>query len=61
MNQLHAATAPIVRGGDFFGPSGSGERKGNVTPVEASNEAKDPTVGKRLWSAAEKLTGVTYL
>lgn len=61
LNQLHAATATGVRGGDFFGPSGSGERKGNVTPVEASKEAKDPTVGQRLWSAAEKLTGVTYL
>lgn len=61
LNQLHAATAPGVRGGDFFGPSGSGERKGNVTRVEASKEAKDPTVGKHLWSAAEKLTGVTLL
>jgi NAD(P)-dependent dehydrogenase (short-subunit alcohol dehydrogenase family) len=61
LNQLHAATAPDVRSGDFYGPSGSGERKGNVARVEASKEAKEPTVGKHLWSAAEKLTGVTYL
>jgi hypothetical protein len=61
LNQLHAATAPGVQGGDFYGPSGSGERKGKVTRVEASKEAKDPAVGKSLWSAAEKLTGVTYL
>lgn len=61
LNQLHAATASDVRGGDFFGPSGSGERKGNVTRVAASKEAKDPSVGERLWNAAEKLTGVTYL
>jgi hypothetical protein len=32
-----------------------------VTRVEASKEATDPAVGQRLWSAAEKLTGVTYL
>jgi NAD(P)-dependent dehydrogenase (short-subunit alcohol dehydrogenase family) len=61
LNQLYAATAPGVQGGDFYGPSGSGERKGNVTRVEASKEATDPAVGQRLWSAAEKLTGVTYL
>jgi NAD(P)-dependent dehydrogenase (short-subunit alcohol dehydrogenase family) len=61
LNQLYAAAAPGVQGGDFYGPSGSGERKGNVTRVEASKEATDPAVGQRLWSAAEKLTGVTYL
>jgi NAD(P)-dependent dehydrogenase (short-subunit alcohol dehydrogenase family) len=61
LNQLHAATAPGVQGGDFFGPSGSGERKGEVTHVSASEEAQDPHIGQRLWNAAETLTGVTYL
>ena len=61
LNQLHAATAPGVQGGDFFGPGGTGERKGEVTRVAASKEAQDPAVGRRLWSAAEALTGVTYL
>jgi NAD(P)-dependent dehydrogenase (short-subunit alcohol dehydrogenase family) len=61
MNQLYAATAPGVAGGDFFGPSGRGERKGDVSRVTASKEAQDPEVGRRLWHAAEKLTGVSYL
>ena len=61
LNQLHAATAPDVQGGDFFGPSGSGERKGEVARVTASKEAQDPVVGKRLWHVAETLTGVSYL
>ncbi|MFP3463940.1 oxidoreductase [Leifsonia sp. SIMBA_070] len=61
LNQLHAATAPGVHGGDFFGPGGRGERTGHVTRVAASKEAQDPTVGQRLWSAAEVLTGVAYL
>ncbi|AGZ42905.1 oxidoreductase [Actinoplanes friuliensis] len=59
--QLHAATAPGVRGGQFFGPSGFREIRGNVTEVRPSTEAADPAVGRRLWSAAESLTGVTYL
>jgi NAD(P)-dependent dehydrogenase (short-subunit alcohol dehydrogenase family) len=61
LNQLHAATAPGVHGGDFFGPGGRGERTGDVTRVAASQEARDPIVGRRLWSAAEALTGVSFL
>jgi NAD(P)-dependent dehydrogenase (short-subunit alcohol dehydrogenase family) len=59
--QLHAATAPGVRGGQFFGPSGCLELRGGVAEVRAGAEAADPAVGKRLWSAAEGLTGVGYL
>jgi NAD(P)-dependent dehydrogenase (short-subunit alcohol dehydrogenase family) len=59
--QLHAATAPRVRGGEFFGPSGPWEMRGRVTEVRPSAEAADPAVGRRLWSVAEELTGVSYL
>ncbi|GAB2473912.1 oxidoreductase [Xylanimonas ulmi] len=61
LNQLHAATASGVSGGDFFGPGGRGERRGQVTRVNASQEAQDPGVGRRLWRVAEALTGVVYL
>lgn len=59
--QLYAATAPGVRGGQFFGPSGFMEMRGRVTEVPPSAEAADPVVGWRLWSVAEELTGVSYL
>jgi NAD(P)-dependent dehydrogenase (short-subunit alcohol dehydrogenase family) len=59
--QLFAATAPGVRGGQFFGPSGFREMRGDVTEVPPSAEAADPAVGRALWSAAESLTGVSYL
>jgi NAD(P)-dependent dehydrogenase (short-subunit alcohol dehydrogenase family) len=59
--QLRAATEPGVRGGQFFGPSGLWETRGRVTQARLSREAGDPAVGKRLWSAAEELTGVRYL
>lgn len=61
LNQLYAATAPDVHGGDFFGPGGHGERKGEVTRVKASAEAQDPDTGRRLWHNAETLTSVAYL
>ncbi|MFC8073949.1 oxidoreductase [Streptomyces sp. NPDC057307] len=59
--QLHAATAPGVRGGQFYGPSGFQEIRGPVAPTEPNPEASDPAYGKTLWEAAEGLTGVSYL
>jgi NAD(P)-dependent dehydrogenase (short-subunit alcohol dehydrogenase family) len=59
--QLRAATDPGVRGGSFFGPAGLGETRGRVTDARLSREAADPAVGRRLWAAAEELTGVSYL
>lgn len=59
--QLYAATAKDVRGGQFFGPAGKNEQRGDVTDVQATAEARDPGVGKNLWSASERLTRVDYL
>lgn len=59
--QLRAATDPGVRGGQFFGPAGLFETRGHVTEARFSQEAADPAIGERLWSAAEELTGVRYL
>jgi len=59
--QLHAATAPGVRGGQFFGPAGLGEPRGRVTAARLSRDAADPAIGRRFWAAAEELTGVSYL
>ncbi|MFD3523156.1 oxidoreductase [Streptomyces sp. NPDC058653] len=60
--QLHAATAPAVRGGQYFGPSGFAEVRGRgVKEARLSIEAADTGTGQRLWAEAENLTGLTYL
>lgn len=59
--QIRAATDPAVRGGQFFGPGRLWETRGPVTEARLSREAADPEVGRRLWAAAEELTGVGYL
>jgi NAD(P)-dependent dehydrogenase (short-subunit alcohol dehydrogenase family) len=59
--ELYAATAPGVQGGQFFGPDGRGERRGEVTTVKPSSGAADPAVARQLWSISEALTGVSYL
>jgi len=58
--QLYAATAPGVEGGQFFGPSGFQEMRGDVTEVQAVPEAHDPEIGRRLWAVSEELTGVSF-
>ncbi len=58
--QLHAATAPGVEGGQFFGPDGFQEFRGAVTEVRAVREARDEQIGRRLWNVSEELTGVQY-
>ncbi|MGH8968659.1 MAG: oxidoreductase [Actinomycetes bacterium] len=58
--QLHAATAPGVRGGDYFGPRGPGEQRGLPKRVGMSRNARDDAAAGQLWRASEALTGVTY-
>ena len=58
--QLYSATAPAVHGGQFFGPSGRGELRGDPVEVQAIPAAYDPAVARRLWLVSEELTGVTY-
>jgi NAD(P)-dependent dehydrogenase (short-subunit alcohol dehydrogenase family) len=58
--QLFAATAPAVRGGQFYGPSGFQEMRGTPIEVHAIAAAHDPATSRRLWSLSEQLTGVTF-
>ena len=58
--QLYAATAPDVRGGQFFGPRGPGEMRGPVTEVMPSDRARDVTTAQRLWAISEDLTHVAF-
>ncbi|MGF1661674.1 MAG: oxidoreductase [Kineosporiaceae bacterium] len=57
--QLHAATAPDVRGGDYYGPAGPGELRGRrVRRLPLPAPARDPGAAGRLWAVSRDLTGV---
>jgi NAD(P)-dependent dehydrogenase (short-subunit alcohol dehydrogenase family) len=56
--QLHAATAPQVRGGDYVGPDGIGELRGRPAPARRSSAAQDPELARRLWEVTAAETGV---
>ncbi|NQD87768.1 SDR family NAD(P)-dependent oxidoreductase [Paenarthrobacter sp. CM16] len=57
---LRGATDPEVRGGQYYGPEGMGESRGNPKVVESSPESHDRTIQQRLWTASEDLTGVKF-
>ena len=58
--QLRAATDPEVRGGQFYGPAGFQEMRGEPVEVQAVPEARDPEIGRQLWAVSEELTGVRF-
>ena len=47
-----------VKGGDFFGPDGKREFKGNARKVEISRTFFKEEDLKKLWSKSEELTGI---
>jgi NAD(P)-dependent dehydrogenase (short-subunit alcohol dehydrogenase family) len=57
---LYAATAPGVRGGDYFGPSGFAGCLGPPGPARSSRRAQDAAAALRLWEVSEQLTGVRF-
>jgi NAD(P)-dependent dehydrogenase (short-subunit alcohol dehydrogenase family) len=56
--QLYAATAPGVRGGEFFGPKYM--LRGEVICVGITARGRDTATAARLWDVSEQLTGVHY-
>ncbi len=58
--QLYAATAPDVRTGEYFGPSGWLELRGAPRRVDSSARSHDTGDMRRLWEVSEQLTGVRF-
>lgn len=57
---LRAATDPGAQGGQYYGPDGIGEAKGNPKVVASSAQSHDEAIQRRLWTVSEELTGVTF-
>nr|WP_221380185.1 SDR family NAD(P)-dependent oxidoreductase [Actinoplanes polyasparticus] len=57
---LRAATDPSVLGGQYYGPDGLAEARGNPKLVTSSPDSYDVTVQQRLWAVSEDLTGVRF-
>jgi NAD(P)-dependent dehydrogenase (short-subunit alcohol dehydrogenase family) len=57
---LYAATAPGVKGGDYFGPGGFAEMWGPPRKVSSSARSHDASAAARLWEISEEATGIRF-
>jgi len=57
---LRAALDPAVKGGEYYGPSGFREMKGDPVKVSSTSRSHQQQVAKKLWSVSEKLTGEKF-
>ncbi len=57
---LYAATSPNAAPGGYYGAQGFLDLKGPPGPAKMMPQAQDQTVAKRLWDAAETLTGQKF-
>lgn len=57
---IHAAAAPGVAGGEYFGPDRMFESRGHPTRVESNARSHDREAQARLWEVSERLTRVSF-
>jgi NAD(P)-dependent dehydrogenase (short-subunit alcohol dehydrogenase family) len=57
---LRAATDPGVLGGQYYGPSRLFGARGYPELAGSSGQSHDTALQRRLWTASEELTGVTF-
>lgn len=57
---LRAATDPAALGGQYYGPDGFMEQRGNPKVVASSEQSYDLDLQRRLWSVSEDLTDVIF-
>jgi len=57
---VRAATAPDVRGGEYYGPGRLFETRGAPVRVTSSARSHDARAAARLWDVSSKLTGVRF-
>jgi hypothetical protein len=57
---LRAATDPAALGGQYYGPGGRNEVKGQPRLVTSSPESYEAALQQRLWTVSDYLTGVKF-
>ena len=58
---LYAALEKNLKGGEFIGPDGFQQMRGNPIKVDADEYSNNKAVAEQLWSESEKMTNVFYL
>lgn len=59
-SSIHAAIGEDVKAGDFFGPTGKGERTGPPGRVPFTDKSQDKELREKLWTLSEELLGAEF-
>ncbi|MCK7535488.1 MAG: oxidoreductase [Marinilabiliales bacterium] len=57
---LYAATHPDLRGGEYIGPDGRGNHRGDPVLTNDATRLFKPDLAASLWEISEELTGVKF-
>lgn len=57
---LRAALDPLARGGEYYGPNGFRELKGDPEVVRSNELSYNEEVARRLWDVSEELTAFKF-
>ncbi len=57
---LYASTYPDLTGGEYIGPDGPGNRKGNPIQTTEASKLFKTELSERLWQVSENLTGIKF-
>ena len=60
LSTLYAGFASDVQGGDYIGPDGPGEMRGNPRKVPSTLLSRSESVARQLWQVSEEATGVRF-
>jgi NAD(P)-dependent dehydrogenase (short-subunit alcohol dehydrogenase family) len=58
---LYAAIEKELKGGEYIGPDGFQEMRGQPTVVNSDPDTKDRTIANKLWIRSEEMSGVQFL
>jgi len=58
--QIRASVDPLVKAGEYYGPSGFNEMKGQPVKVKSNGISHNENDARKLWETSEELTGVRY-
>jgi NAD(P)-dependent dehydrogenase (short-subunit alcohol dehydrogenase family) len=57
---LRAAIDENVKGGDYYGPDGWKEWRGDPVKVDSNQPSKDKSIAQRLWAKTVELAGIDF-
>jgi NAD(P)-dependent dehydrogenase (short-subunit alcohol dehydrogenase family) len=58
--QIRASVDPDAKGGEYYGPDGWKEMKGDPVIVQSNKNAHNQESARKLWEVSEELTGVKF-